>query len=432
MKLSLLSSMLLSILLSMLLSIVHLSAQPVRNGPLPGPLPLFPPDNWWNVDVSEAPVDPASASFIEFIGTSRALHPDLGGDTGMDEPLTYGMIYIVVPGSQPLVPVSFDYADESDYAAPGRPPGYPIPEEAKSQTRWIEGGMPGNDLDTGGDRHMLIVDRDRRILYELFDVDWESSHWRAGSGAIFPLDSNLRRPDGWTSADAAGLAILPGLIRYDEVYGDEPILHAFRFTVRATNGYVYPASHRAGSTSGALPMGARLRLKAGKDISGYPAPVHRIFQAMKTYGLIVADNGSDMYITGTYDTRWDNDLLNPAFRSLKASDFEVIELGWQPEDEPPCIAPTIAQQPQDLTVSLGNGATLSVAVSGTSPFSYQWYEGLPGERDRPVADADQSTLVVFPARTTRYWVRANGVCGTVDSDGATVTVQPVRSRAARR
>jgi hypothetical protein len=123
--------------------------------------------------------------------------------------------------------------------------------------------------------------------------------------------------------------------RYDEVYGTDPIRHAFRFTVRATNGYVYPASHRAGSTTGALPMGARLRLKASRDISGYAAPVQKIFQAMKTYGLIVADNGSDMYVQGTYDTRWDNNLLNPAFGSLHAGDFEVVELGWSPTFPPP-------------------------------------------------------------------------------------------------
>src|SRR5205814_3380773 len=135
---------------------------------------------------------------------------------------------------------------------------------------------------------------------------------------------------GWTSADAEGLAILPGLIRYDEVYGSAPIRHAFRVTVRSTNGYVFPGSHNAGSTSGALPMGARLRLKASRDISSFSEPLRRIFQAMKTYGLIVADNGSDMYISGTYDTRWDNDLLNPAFGAIKASDFEVVQLGWQP------------------------------------------------------------------------------------------------------
>ncbi len=303
-----------------------------RGGDLPGPLPLFPLSNWWNTSIASAPVDPNSAQFINFIGTSRKLHPDFGGDSDVSSAPIYGMPYIVVSGDQPLVPVVFDYDDESDAGAPGRPSGYPIPEQAKSEQKWIEGGLAGGDPNLDGDRHMLIIDRDRRILFELYLTRWNAGagRWEAGSGAVFPLDSNTRRPDTWTSADAAGLAILPGLIRYDEAYGTEPIRHAFRVTVRSTNGYVFPASHRAGSTAGALPMGARLRLKASKNISGFPEPVRRIFEAMKTYGLIVADNGSDMYISGTYDTRWNNDVLNPAFASLTASDFEVVTLGWTP------------------------------------------------------------------------------------------------------
>ncbi|HEX8172890.1 MAG TPA: hypothetical protein VF824_20315 [Thermoanaerobaculia bacterium] len=307
------------------------SAQaPVRGGALPGPLPLFPLSNWWNSDIRSAPVDPNSAAYINYIGASRGMHPDFGGESGDPEAPIYGMPYIVVSGSQPLVPVTFEYDDESDFAAPGRPPGYPIPEEAKTQQRWIEGGLAGSDPRADGDRHMLLVDRDHRILYELYALHWSGTRWEAGSGAIFPLDSNARRPDGWTSADAAGLAILPGLVRYDEVYGPDPIRHAFRVTVRRTNGYVFPASHRAGDTPGALPMGARLRLKPNVDLSRFAPPLRKIFEAMKTYGLIVADNGSDLYVTGTYDTRWDNDLLNPAFAALHASDFEVIALGWQP------------------------------------------------------------------------------------------------------
>ena len=176
---------------------------------------------------------------------------------------------------------------------------------------------------------MLIVDRDNRHLYELYDLRWNGSQWTAGSGAFFDLNANTRRPDGWTSADAAGLAILPGLVRYDEVFGPDEIRHAFRVTVRATNGYVYPASHRAGSNSQALPMGARLRLKASKDLSPFTPEMRKIFRAMQRYGLIVADNGSDMYVSGAFDPRWNNDVLNPAFRSLSASDFDVVELGWR-------------------------------------------------------------------------------------------------------
>jgi hypothetical protein len=310
------------------ISLPLLAQAPVRGGEVPGPLPLFPQTNWWNTDITHAPIDPQSAAFLNFIGRSRGMHPDFGGESGDPDGPIYGMPYIVVAGSQPLVPVTFEYDDESDIGAPGRPPGYPIPSEAKTEQRWIEGGLAGNDGNADGDRHMLIIDRDHRILYELYALHWAGSRWEAGSGATFPLDSNTRRPDGWTSADAAGLAILPGLIRYDEVYGPDPIRHAFRVTVRSTNGYVFPASHRAGDTSGALPMGARLRLKSSVDLTRFPEPLRKIFQAMKTYGLIVADNGSDLYVTGTYDTRWDNDILNPAFAALKASDFEVVQLGW--------------------------------------------------------------------------------------------------------
>jgi hypothetical protein len=276
-------------------------------------------------------VDPNTAGFISLIGGATGLHPDFGGNDGTPYGV-YGMIYAVVPGTQPLEIVDFSggYPSESDVGAPGRPPGYPIPVGARTEPRWIEGGQPGGG--PSGDRHMLLVDRDRRILFELYAARWDAaaSRWKAGSGAIFLLDGNGRRPEGWTSADAAGLAILPGLVRYDEAFGPDPIRHAFRVTVQATNGHVYPASHTAGSTAGALPMGARLRLKAGKSIGTFPAPVQKIFQAMKTHGLIVADNGSNMYVSGAYDTRWDNDVLNPAFASLKASDFEVVELGWKP------------------------------------------------------------------------------------------------------
>jgi len=319
-----------AVLLVLFASLPLFAQSPILGGALPPPLPLFPVDNWWNVDITSAPVDPNSASFLSFVGTSRGMHPDFGGDSGDPSAPIYGMPYVTVSGSQPLVPVTFDYDDESDVAAPGRPPGYPIPEEAKTQTRYIEGGTPGNDPNADGDRHMLIVDRDNRILFELYALSWDGSRWNAGSGATFPLDSNARRPDGWTSADAAGLAILPGLVRYDEVFGPDPIRHALRVTVRATNGYVFPASHNAGSRSGALPMGARLRLKASVDLSRFAPPLQKIFQAMKSYGLIVADNGSDLYVSGTYDTRWDNDVLNPAFASIHGSDFEVVQLGWVP------------------------------------------------------------------------------------------------------
>ncbi len=315
-----------------------LVAASVSNGTLPPPLPLFPGDNWWNLDISTAPVDPQSAAFIAFVGATRQMHPDFGGDLSPGSQEIYGFPYAVVDGTLTKRAVQFQYADESDgvnHTTGASVPFYPIPDEAITQAHWIEGGEPGNvDRRSSADRHLLIVDRDHRYLYELYNVFYDGSQWRAGSGAFFDLNTNGRRPDGWTSADAAGLAILPGLIRYDEVAASAEIRHAFRVTVRATNGYVYPASHRAGSTGGALPMGARLRLKASKNLSGFTPDVQKIFRAMQRYGLIVADNGSDLYVSGTYDTRWNNDVLNPAFRALSAADFDVIALGYHPDGAP--------------------------------------------------------------------------------------------------
>ena len=322
---------------------VIITALSMQGGPLPAPLPLFPPDNWWNTDISAALVDTGSASYISFVGATKGLHPDFGGDVSTGSAQVYGFPYAVVDSTVTKRAVHFQYADESDgvnHTTGASVPFYPIPDEAITQAHWIESGEPGNvDLRSSSDRHLLIVDQTNRYLYELYNVFYDGSQWNAGSGAFFDMNTNGRRPDGWTSADAAGLAILPGLVRYDEAFGTAEIQHAFRVTVRATNGYVYPASHRAGSTSGALPMGARLRLKASRDISSFTPEVQRIFRAMKRYGLIVADNGSDMYISGTYDTRWNNGVLNPAFGALKASDFEVVALGYRPTSGLPPTAP---------------------------------------------------------------------------------------------
>jgi hypothetical protein len=269
---------------------------------------MFPISNVWNKPVTGLPVRADSDTLIRSIGLNAYLHPDFSSHDGGG----YGIPYNVVGGGRKKKYVKFTYASESD-----RGP-YPIPRRPK-----IEGGS---------DRHMLIVDRDNCVLYELYAARKTSTGWKAGSGAIWNLNSNALRPAGWTSADAAGLPILPGLVRYDEAFGSDPIRHAFRVTVRATNGYVFPASHRAGSTASALPMGARLRMKASVNISGYPAHLQRIFQAMKTYGLIVADNGSDMFITGSSDPRWEvpMDDIVEAFHGLRANQFEVVQLGWDP------------------------------------------------------------------------------------------------------
>ena len=348
-----------------------------RGGALPQPLPLFPADNWWNLDISSWPVDSNSASFISFInnGDTRRLHPDFGGNAGSGYAI-YGMPYAVVTSvtNADLKAVQFDYANESDgvdHSTNTSFPFYPIPSEAITQPYWIEGGDPGNvDLRSSEDRHLLIVDKDRNYLYELYNVFYNTTQgkWFAGSGAFFDMNANSRRPDGWTSADAAGLAILPGLVRYDEVYDpNAEIRHALRVTVRATNGYVYPASHRAGSTAGALPMGARLRLKASVDITQRTSDpnVQKIFRAMQKYGLIVADNGSDMYITGTSDTRWNNDILNPAFANVSASDFEVIQLGYNPAQTAQPNLSSLVLNPSSITG--GQNATGTVTLTATAP-----------------------------------------------------------------
>jgi hypothetical protein len=389
-----------------------------RNGPLPPPLPLFPADNWWNQDISQAPVDPASASLIAFInnGGTRRLHPDFGGYSGVGDGI-YGIPYVVVRGDQPKRAVEFYYPDESDgvnHATGQSVPFYPIPDEAITQPWWIEGGQPGNQS-PGGDRHMLIVDTDNRLLYELFDLRWDGTQWRAGSGAFFDLKTNGRRPDGWTSADAAGLAVLPGLVRYDEVFGPDEIRHAFRVTVRATNGYyVWPASHRAGSNAAAPPNGTRLRLKASKDLGGYPPEVRKIFRAMQTYGLIVADNGSDMYVSGAFDPRWDNDVLNPAFRSLSASDFEVVQLGWRGGATTSCV-PTSPGPLSASTLGFQAVLTWSAPAAGTPPQGYLLEAGsAPGLSDlaSAVLPAAQ-TAFAATAPGGRYYVRVKGgtACG---------------------
>jgi len=356
-----------------------LAMSSARGGTLPQPLPLFPVGNWWNLDISSWPVDSNSANFIAFInnGGTRRLHPDFGGNAGSGNSI-YGMPYAVVTNvtDADLKAVQFDYADESDgvdHSTNASFRFYPIPSEAATQPYWIEGGDPGNlDLRSSEDRHLLIIDKDRNYLYELYNVFYNTTQgkWFAGSGAFFDMNTNNRRPNGWTSADAAGLAILPGLVRYDEVYDPNvtEIRHALRVTVRATNGYVYPASHRAGSASGALPMGARLRLKGSVDITQRTSDpnMQKVFRAMQKYGLIVADNGSDMYITGTYDTRWNNDTLNPAFANLSASDFEVIQLGYNPAQTSQPSLSSLVLNPASVPGGQNTAGTVTLTAAAPS------------------------------------------------------------------
>jgi len=278
-------------------------------GPTLAGCQVFPPDNPWNTDISAYPLHPNSANFIADIdGTSnKFLHADFGSN------LNYGIPYTIVASTQPSVPINFTaYGDESD------PGPYPIPPNAP-----IEGGASST-----GDRHVLVLEKDNCILYELYRAFYTNPGWNADSGAIFDLSSNALRTDGWTSADAAGLPILPGLVRYDEVE-DGAIHHAVRFTVWHTqNGYIHPATHFASSSSdpNRPPMGLRLRLKASYDISGFTGQARVILEALKKYGMIVADNGSSWYITGASDARWDDDDLDQ-LKTVPGNQFEVVYTG---------------------------------------------------------------------------------------------------------
>ena len=282
----------------------------VAAAPLPGAksCPVFPPDNPWNRRVDDLPVAANSAAVIAAIGPEKTMHADFGSGLWDGGPI--GIPITTVTSAQKKSAVSFEYADESD-----RGP-YPIPDAVR-----IEGG-PNAD----GDRHAIIVDRSRCRLYELFALRREGGRWTAGSGAIWDLRSNRLRPAGWTSADAAGLPILPGLARYDEVARGR-IDHALRFTVsRTRRAYVWPARHFASSaTDPALPpMGLRLRLKRSFDISGFPRQSRIVLQALKEYGMVVADNGSDWYVSGAPDPRWSNDDLH-SLHDVPGSAFEVVD-----------------------------------------------------------------------------------------------------------
>jgi hypothetical protein len=285
------------------------------NGSLP-----FPASNAWNRDVSADPVDPNSANLIASIGLSTGLHPDFGADTS-GGPI--GIPYVVVPGSQSKVAIHFTaYGDESD------PGPYPVPANAP-----IEGQDASHIAPDGSDRHVIVVDRDNQKLYELFGAfPQNDGSWNVASGAVFDLTSNVARPGGqpgWTSADAAGLPIFPGLVRYDEV-ASGAIRHALRFTVaRTRRAYVPPAAHWASQNTDANlpPMGMRVRLKASYVIpASFDAQTRVVLQALKTYGMIVADNGSNWFITGAPDRRWNDGALVNQLRQVAGSNFEVVRM----------------------------------------------------------------------------------------------------------
>ncbi len=269
---------------------------------------IFPEDNPWNLDVSGYPVDLNSDNYIAHMnGLTKFLHADFGAS------LEWGIPYVVVPVTQPKVPMVFDYSEDSDSGP------YPIPPDAP-----IEGTAKST-----GDRHVLVLDATHQLLYETWDSHYTGPSWHCGSGAIFDLTTNQLRPDYWTSADAAGLPILPGLIRYDETVTQQEINHAVRFTVASTQrGFIHPATHFASSNTdpNAPPMGLRLRLKSSYDLSRFHGTAKVILTALKKYGMILADNGSDWFITGATDLRWDDEDLNQ-LKTVPGSVFEVVQTG---------------------------------------------------------------------------------------------------------
>ncbi|MDQ3197834.1 MAG: hypothetical protein M3Q46_01380 [Verrucomicrobiota bacterium] len=360
----------------------------------------FPDDNPWNADISALPVDPNSANFIAFIGATAPLHPDFGA--GLYAGSTIGIPYQVEDATQAKVPVKLAaYRDESD------PGPMPIPADAL-----IEGyPKPGQ-----GDRHVLVLDRDGCWLYESGRAFFKNGTWRADATAIWDMTLNEQRPYTWTSADAAGLPIFPGLVRYDEVTAGA-INHAIRVTVPVTRqAFISPASHWASTVTdpNAPPMGLRMRLKASFDISGFPASAQVILTALKQYGLMVADNGSAMFISGAPDDRWNNSELDQ-LKTLTASDFEVVLLGpvYTPANVPTGPSPTLTNVVAvPSTITAGQPVTLSWNVSNVL------YTIVSPEAG-PVRE---SSTVVYPTVTTTYKVYATNQYGRT-TKSVKVTVQ---------
>ena len=271
-----------------------------------GNLQVFPADNPWNTDILSEDTDPNSDNIIASIGNELYLHPDFGT---VWESTPIGIPYNLVGKDQPMKTISFQYNSESDLGP------YPIPPDALAES--------------GSDRHILVIDTVNLKLYELFNAILDHDNWTAGSGAVFDLTSNALRPDFWTSADAAGLPVFAGLVRYEEVVEKGVINHALRFTVKNTrNAFVHPATHAASNSNNENypPMGMRVRLKAGFDITGFSPHIQVILKALKKYGMFVADNGSNWYISGGPDSRWDDDELGE-LKSIQGSNFEVVKMG---------------------------------------------------------------------------------------------------------
>jgi hypothetical protein len=361
----------------------------------------FPADNLWNKDISSAPVDPNSTALINFIGASVTIHPDFG--SGLYQGSSIGIPYVVVDSTQGFVPINFTaYGDESD------PGPMPVPANAP-----IEGyPIPGN-----GDRHVLVLDNNNCWLYELYSASAGSGGaWNAASAAVWDLENDEQRPWTWTSADAAGLPIFPGLVRFDEVAAGH-INHAIRFTLQFSRAaFVPPASHWAATSTQAMaaPMGMRLRLKSSFDVSTFSATNQVILNAMKKYGMIMADNGSSMYISGAPDDRWSNDDLH-SLGSVTASDFEVVEMNpiYTSSNVPTGASPSISSfTATPSTTSPGSAVTLNWSASGASYFVIS----------PSIGAVRGNNVKVSPAQTTTYTLAATNQFGRTTAT-VTVTVQ---------
>jgi hypothetical protein len=344
----------------------------------------FPADNAWNQDISSAPVDPNSTAIINFIGSSTPLHPDFGA--GLYNGQSIGIPYLIVGGGATFAKISFTaYGSESD------PGPMPVPK-----TALIEGyPNPGN-----GDRHVLVIDRGTCWLYELYGAYRQSDgNWKAASAAVWDLLHGEQRPYTWTSADAAGLPIFAGLARYDEVASGE-IKHALRFTLRnSQTAFTPPASHWAGNSSNAnaAPMGMRVRLKASYDISSFPTQAQVILAALKKYGMIMADNGSSMYISGDPDNRWNNDDLG-TLKQVPASEFEVIEINplYTPNNVPTGQAPVISSfTANSSSISAGQPVTLSWKVTDASYLEISPAKGALRGRSTIVSPNSTTTYTLY-------------------------------------
>jgi hypothetical protein len=359
----------------------------------------FQSTSLWNTDISAAAVDPNSANYINFIGTTVTLHPDFGAGTFHNQ--TIGIPYQVVAGTQAKVPVTLGlYFDESD------PGPEPIPSNAL-----IEGyPKPGN-----GDRHVLVLEKDGCWLYELFNAALSKGKWSADATAIWDMTINEQRPYTWTSADAAGLPVFVGVARYDEVAAGA-INHALRFTLPSSQkAFVLPATHWASTNTNtnAPPMGLRLRLKASFDISGYPADDQVILTALKKYGMILADNGSAIFISGAPDDRWNNTNLN-LLKQITASSFEVVQTGtiFTPANVPTGPSPTISSfTANPTTISAGQPVTLSWSVTN----------GTYNIIDPTAGPVRGTSIVVNPSATTTFTLYSTNQFGRTTA-AVTVTV----------